>query len=229
MELIQFSMRDLLSIEHIGMRLQPDIIWRLPIQKGERKIALTFDDGPYPQSTYPILDLLDKYHICATFFVNGGNLEIHRTVAYDIESQGHHLANHGWSHKFSLLMPSEKFAQELQQLEDFADAISIPIEKYYRPPYGVMTRNQFLVARDMGYKVVVGNVYPRDAQKKSTNLIVNDVLRRIDPGSIVILHDGIPSNQSRRYEYNTIDALERLLPKLLDEGYEFVDSSGFSI
>lgn len=228
MEPNQKTIRDLLSLEQIGMRLQPDIIWRLPIKKGERKIALTFDDGPYPQSTYPILDLLDKYHVRATFFITGGNLELHHQTAQTVASHGHHVANHGWSHKLSLGMTNEKFRQELFRLEDLAYEKNIPLVKYYRPPYGVMTRKQFLEAREMGYEVVVGDVYPFDAQEKSTEFIINYVLRRVDPGSIIILHDGIPSNQGGKYEYNTLEALGILLPKLLEEGYEFVDSSAFS-
>ena len=229
MEPIQNSKMELFSLEKIGMRLQPDILWRLPIQKGERKIAFTFDDGPYPQSTYPILDLLDRYHVRATFFVTGGNLELHPLTAQTVAGRGHQLANHGWSHKLSIGMTSEKFRQELLQLEDLAYTESIPLQKYYRPPYGIMTRKQFLDARDMGYKVVVGDIYPRDSQKKSADFIVNDVLRRVDAGSIIILHDGIPSNQGGKYEYNTLEALGILLPRLVDAGYEFVDSSGFSI
>jgi peptidoglycan/xylan/chitin deacetylase (PgdA/CDA1 family) len=229
MEPLQNSIRNVFSLEQIGMRLQPDIIWRIPIQKGEKKISLTFDDGPYPESTYPILDLLEKYSVRATFFVTGGNLELHPLTAQTVASQGHHLANHGWSHKLSLGMTSEKFRHELLQLEDLAYTKSIPLQKYYRPPYGIMTRKQFVCARDIGYQVVVGDVYPYDAQEKSSKFIINYALRRIIPGSIIILHDGIPSNQGGKYKYNTLEALGILLPRLIDDGYQFVDSSGFSV
>jgi peptidoglycan-N-acetylglucosamine deacetylase len=215
------------TIETIGMRLQPDIIWRLPNPDG-RQIALTFDDGPNLGSTYEILDVLGHYNVNATFFVNGENLQIHQQIAKTVVSHGHELASHGWIHKSSIRMPRHKFKYDLLRLDDFAYKAGIQMSKLFRPPYGIMPRSNFLEARELGYQVVMGDIYPRDAQGKSTKFIVNNVLNRVVPGSILILHDGIPFSQLRRYAYNTVEALKVIIPTLLIHGYSFADSSAFS-
>lgn len=102
-----------------------------------------------------------------------------------------------------------------------------PVPTLYRPPNGIMTGSQLRFAQSQGYSVVMGDVYPRDAQGADATILASRVLNDIQPGSIIILHAGVPGNKRRTLPFNTPEALEIMLPQLLDAGYKFVDINGY--
>jgi len=213
----------LLKPENILKYLHRDIIWRLPIIDDEKVISITFDDGPSLYETPSILKILRKYDISATFFLDGQNLVQHPEVVESILSDGHTLGNHSTEHITPLLMGLKHFKDHLLDFELLMQRYGFPIPRLYRPPNGIMSRSQLRFAQSLGYSVVMGDVYPRDAQGADASVLCSRVLNDIQPGSIIILHAGIPGNQRRIYPYNTPEALDLMLPQLLDTGYKFVD------
>jgi peptidoglycan/xylan/chitin deacetylase (PgdA/CDA1 family) len=211
-----------LKPENILRLVHPEIVWRLPFSD-KKVIALTFDDGPTPLETPRILDILRKHDVTATFFLDGQNLVTNPEIIETILKDGHTLGNHSTEHIPPLLIGLSNFVNQLLQFEQMMKNHGFPIPTLYRPPNGIMTGSQLRYAQSRGYRVVMGDVYPRDAQGADADVVASRVINDIQPGSIIILHAGVPGNQRRTLPFNTPEALEIMLPQLLDEGYKFVD------
>lgn len=149
----------------------------------------------------------------------------HPGIVESILSDGHTLGNHSTKHVTPLLMSLKHFKDHLLDFEILMERYGFPIPRLYRPPNGIMSGSQLRFAQSLGYSVVMGDVYPLDAQGADASVVCSRVLNDIQPGSIIILHAGIPGNQRKSARYNTPEALEIFLPQVLKEGYEFVDMS----
>ncbi len=215
-----------LKPENILRLVHPEIVWRLPFSD-KKVIALTFDDGPTPLETPRILDILRKYDVTATFFLDGQNLVTNPEIIETILSDGHALGNHSSEHITPILMSLNHFKRQLTHFERLMQSYGLPVPKLYRPPNGIMTGQQLRFTQSLGYRVVMGDVYPRDAQGADARVLCSRVLNDIQPGSIIIMHAGVPGNQRRTIPYNTPKALESILPQILDAGYEFIDMANY--
>lgn len=184
-----------------------------------RKISLTFDDGPHPYKTEKILDLLERYHIRATFFVIGKNAAAYPDVLQRELALGHEIGNHTYSHK-SLASCNAEFAEQ-----EIAAAEDILIEKagcaptLFRPPEGAYTKEIAELATRLGYDIILWTIDTRDWAKVPAAKIVSSVEKKVKNGSIILFHDFTVNGA------HTLEALEILIPKLLNMGYEFVTVS----
>lgn len=190
-------------------------------QRDQRAVALTFDDGPSPYTTQ-VLDVLDTYQIKATFFLIGQNVERHPDLAKRIASEGHALGNHTQTHPLwgAVGTPS----REMQELTDAETAIlneTGVAPTLFRPPHGWRSPWMMRVARDLGYRVVTWNVAGEDWRRPSPETIAQRVLRRVRPGAIILLHDGLETQVDPAMQ-NTVAALPLIIEGLLDRGYRFV-------
>ena len=188
--------------------------------KGDsRKIALTFDDGPHPYKTDKILDLLETYNIHATFFVIGQNVAAHPEIVCRELSLGHEVGNHTYSHK-SLAKCSKGFVEkEITATEEILLEKTGCAPRLFRPPEGAYTCDIIDVAEKLNYDVILWTVDTRDWAKTPAVSIANTVISKVSGGSIILFHDFTVSGA------HTLEALEILIPKLLDMGYEFVTVS----
>jgi peptidoglycan/xylan/chitin deacetylase (PgdA/CDA1 family) len=210
------------SLERLGPKVFERILWKGP-QDGS-KIALTFDDGPHELSTPALLDTLAAHDTPATFFTVGKHLENHPDIARQIAAAGHEIGNHTYSHALLSLLSRGQIRKEIKKAEEILSGLLGLTPKYLRPPNGLVSRRVLDIAEDMGYRVVIGDVYPRDPHRPGTARIVSRILSRCESGSIIILHDG--GNTRRVDRSQTVAAVERLIPILEEKGFRFVTLSG---
>jgi len=221
---LQSIMGDLshvVALERFGPKISERVIWRAPII--ERKIALTFDDGPHPVYTPRILEVLERFKVPATFFLIGKHLQSNLNLAKETVQAGHEVGNHTFTHQRMWRLTDIKMNDEIKRTDDLLRNLNDAAPRFLRPPMGLFSKRVLNNVEQAGYKTVVGNVYPRDPHLPGKEKILSRVLRRVIKGSIIILHDGGNTNHVDRSQ--TIWAVERLIPELRERGFEFVTLS----
>lgn len=185
-------------------------------------IFLTFDDGPNPIYTVEILDLLERYNIKATFFVVARKAEMHRDIIDRIVEEGHTLALHSYSHKSTWLSTPR------QTRDDFQRSMLVFQEqdyevKYFRPPWGMFNLFTHAFSNKNGLQSIFWSTITRDWNPDTTvNNIVHKVMDNIEVGDIIILHDSNHNiDDNLGAPRNTIEALEIILPALIEKGFHF--------
>jgi peptidoglycan/xylan/chitin deacetylase (PgdA/CDA1 family) len=206
------------SLKRLGPKLSDRVLWR--VATDEPKIALTFDDGPRALSTLLILDVLRSFDVPATFFLVGKNIESHIPVARDIARAGHEIGNHTYSHSNLSLLTNKQIRDEINRTDELLRNIPGVEPRLLRPPFGLFTKRVLDIVERLGYKTVVGDVYPRDPHHPGKKKIVERVLDRTEPGSIIILHDGGNTRNVDRSQ--TVEALKEIIPQLKSKGFIFV-------
>jgi peptidoglycan/xylan/chitin deacetylase (PgdA/CDA1 family) len=179
-------------------------------------IALTFDDGPSPQYTPKILQLLTRYHAHATFFVLGTEVTHFPNLARDIIKQGSVIANHGYDHVNFVHLGVVGTARDAEKLTALLNKEHIAQVPFYRPPYGLSNRKLVAYMSKRGYTVTLWSIDTRDWAMPGASFITRRVLNEAAPGAIVLMHDS-GGNRTQ-----TIEALAAILPVLEAEGYQLV-------
>ncbi len=185
----------------------------------DKRIALTFDDGPHYKYTAEILDILKENEVKATFFVVGSLAERYPELILRELAEGHEIASHTWSHPHLSKLPEATLESELSATEDLLYELAEYRPKLFRPPEGKCPDSVRRVAAQLDYEVVLWTVDTRDWAHTPTQTIVKTVLENIEPGSIILCHDFIGGNSP------TPDALREFIPELKRHGYEFVTVS----
>jgi peptidoglycan/xylan/chitin deacetylase (PgdA/CDA1 family) len=193
-------------------RLTPNLVWRV---KTERPlVALSFDDGPNPAYTPLVLSVLDRYGAKATFFLIGERAAAHPELVRRIKAAGHEVGNHYYMNGATLRHSDQDFLGYLERTERAA-GISGPT-KLFRPPGGVAWPHQLRLARERGYRCVLGSAYPHDPAHPPVWYIEWLIRKNLVPGAIVILHDGIPDPT------RSVEALPAVLEEGRRRGFRFV-------
>ncbi|KAB2881118.1 polysaccharide deacetylase family protein [bacterium] len=222
--LIQSTLSDMsykASIERLGRLLIKRVVWRN--HTDEKRIALTFDDGPHPLYTTQILAILREYSVQATFFLIGKHLSNHPNLAQSIVDSGHEIANHTYSHQLLVRLSNDEIKREIQSTHELLSGLNGQNPRFLRPPMGLFSKRVLDVIEESGYRTVVGDVYPRDPHRPGKDKIVKRILSRTQAGSIIILHDGGNTEVVDRSQ--TVDALKEIIPTLKQRGFEFVTLS----
>ncbi|MDA6069282.1 polysaccharide deacetylase family protein [Flavobacterium sp. AC] len=155
----------------------------------EKKIAITFDDGP-SIFTLEVLDLLKKYDVKAIFFCIGKNIEAHPEILKQIIADGHLVGNHSYSHsKFFDFYNAETIKEEIEKTDQLLERFTSGKINFFRPPYGVTTPSIRRALKITGHKVIGWNIRSLDGGTKNKELIFNRIIKRVSPGGIVLLHD----------------------------------------
>jgi peptidoglycan/xylan/chitin deacetylase (PgdA/CDA1 family) len=183
----------------------------------EKRTALTFDDGPNPAVTPRLLDLLQAHGVRATFFLIGRNVERYPRIAAEISRRGHEIGNHSQDHVPLPLLPRSLLWRQIDRASQAIEAATGQRPRLFRPPMGWFSRGMLHALAARGYVPVLGDVYPQDTTRPGAAVLVQRVLQRVGPGSIVILHDGSAVGAVDRHQ--AVDALETILPRLLRDGY----------
>jgi peptidoglycan/xylan/chitin deacetylase (PgdA/CDA1 family) len=220
-QLLLSDLSHAVSLERLGPKLVERIHWRAAAD--EPRIALTFDDGPHAASTPQILNTLDKHGIPATFFLVGKHLEKHPEIAIEMAGAGHEIGNHTFSHSLLYVSTKNRIRDEISRTDALLRKIDGAEPKFFRPPAGFFTKQVLDIAEQLGYKTVIGDVYPRDPHLPGIEKIIARVLQRTVAGSIIILHDG--GNARRVDRSQTLKALSEIIPILKDRGLEFLTLS----
>ena len=196
-------------------------VWRGP-QAG-RKVALTFDDGPDPEHTPRVLDILADHGARATFFLIGERAARTGALVRRIAAAGHDLGNHTWSHRSLWLVgPRETARQVSQGHEAIGQAAGAP-PRFFRPPWGMTNLALFPVLRRLGTPCVFWTAQTEGRRPAAPALQVERARRRVRPGAIVDLHDadGVAGAGAR-----LVEALPAMIGMLGAEGYSLVPLSG---
>lgn len=155
----------------------------------EKKIALTFDDGP-TEFTLEVLALLKKYNAKATFFCIGKNIEKHPEIIKQIIEEGHLVGNHSYSHsKFFDFYNAKQIREEIQKTDALLEKYTSKKINFFRPPYGVTTPSIRRALNVTGHKTIGWNIRSLDGGTKNQDLIFNRLIKHVSPGGIVLLHD----------------------------------------
>ncbi len=182
----------------------------------EKKVALTFDDGPHPIYTPKILDLLDEYSVTATFFVIGQNVVNYPEAFKKLLDSGCEIGNHTYHHKNVSNMSEGDIRKELEMTEKAISDFTNIKPTLLRPPEGSFGKHLEKVCLEKKYDVILWSIDTRDWEKASAEQIVATVLNNIENGDIILMHDYV-SHGAHTYE-----ALKIIIPELLNQGYSFV-------
>ena len=187
---------------------------------GSRKVYLTFDDGPDAAVTPKILDLLEGFGIRATFFLSGENILRHPELVKRIIESEHDIGGHGYNHIHPWRSGPVKTLRDIYQIRKvFRSLGERGRTALYRPPYGKLNLVQLLCWLWMGQRLVFWTLDPRDYRGRSGAQVGREVLDRLVPGSVVLLHDSRrgPDSDGRV----TVEALRLILEEAQEREFSF--------
>ena len=183
-------------------------LWRI-LSRNEKQVFLTFDDGPIPEVTPWVLDLLDKYNIKATFFCVGDNVVKYPETYQEILKRGHLTGNHTFNHLQGWKTCTKKYIENVEEAEKLIQS------SLFRPPHGHIRFVQLALLMRK-YNVVMWDVVTRDYSKLfNGEQVFDNVKKYTRNGSIIVFHDSLKSKKNLQY------ALPRSIEYLLNEGYVF--------
>lgn len=198
----------------IPEQFQGKTIKQVNLSGSKKVIALTFDDGPWPNSTEEILDILKEQNVKATFFWVGQALSNQRDIAERVVNEDHTIANHTWSHRYHKFS-REAAAEEVEKTASLIEELTGVKSLLFRPPGGVLDNGLVEYVSHQNYANIMWSVDSRDWRSSSASIIDN-VLKQAKSGGIVLMHDG-GGNRS-----DTVKALPTIIKELKNQGYEFV-------
>jgi len=188
--------------------LFPEAIWRIK-HKGRRVVYLTFDDGPIPEVTPWVLDLLDSHGIKASFFLVGDNVRRNPYLLEEIKRRGHSWGNHTMHHLQGFKVTLRRYMRDLTQADML---IGSPL---FRPPHGLIRWSQAAAIKSH-YNIVMYDLVTRDySNKLSPGQVLENVKRYARNGSIIVFHDSLKAERNLR------GALPQAIEWLKKQGYEF--------
>jgi peptidoglycan/xylan/chitin deacetylase (PgdA/CDA1 family) len=180
-------------------------------------IAITFDDGPHPQNTPRLLDILAARNIKATFYVIGRSVDLHPGVLRRTVAEGHEIGNHSHTHRLLSKLSESEVRQEMQRCQDAVGRAAGVRMRTMRPPYGGLLQSQReMVHREFGYPTILWSVDPLDWKRPGPSVIASRILSGTTAGGIVLAHD---------LHSQTVDAMPATLDGLLRRGFKFVTVS----
>jgi peptidoglycan/xylan/chitin deacetylase (PgdA/CDA1 family) len=189
----------------------------------EPLIALTFDDGP-SEYTPQLLDILVKHRAQVTFFMVGKQAEQCPDIVNRVIAEGHEIGNHSWDHQS---FTSINGPMRREQIRRCAKALAPHGQSYFRPPFGHQSVASRIDAFLLGYRVVAWNVHAEDWSYHNPQYFSEQLIRRVHPGCIVLLHDALynrPENYPQKDRKPMIEALDIFLG-WAGEKYRFVTLS----
>ncbi len=197
----------MMKIPKIVEAYYPDLIWRMP--NNEKKIYLTFDDGPTPYITKFVLDQLKQYDAHATFFCLGKNVKNHPVIYKRIVREGHSVGNHTYDHKNGWQTKNYDYFKNVMKGSRYIDT------DLFRPPYGRIKKAQIRRIKDR-YRIVMWDVLSEDYNQKITSdQCWNKVMNQTKNGSIIVFHD------SRKASKHLKIVLPRVLEEFSNQGFKF--------
>ena len=187
--------------------LMGKLLWRK--NPSSKVIYITFDDGPVPEVTPLVLDLLDEYNLKATFFCVGENVEKYPEIYADVLKRGHKTGNHTFNHLKGISVSTDEYIANVEKAAESIDS------KLFRPPYGRINYKQKKAIRT-GYEIVMWDLITQDYNKKLSPLsIMHNIRRYSRNGSLVVFHDSIKA------ERNMLAVLPMAIEYWNSKGYSF--------
>ena len=184
-----------------------ELTWRK--NPSEKVMYLTFDDGPVPEVTPLVLDILDKYKVKATFFCVGENVQKYPEIYADVISRGHKTGNHTFNHLKGYSASVEEYVENVLKASEYIES------KLFRPPYGRITPKQLKQLSPL-YEVIMWDFITHDYNRNlPPATILKTVKRYARNGAIVVFHDSIKA------KINVLTILPLAIEFLINEGFSF--------
>lgn len=182
--------------------------------------ALTFDDGPHPEFTPRLLDILERHNSRGTFFMLGTMAQMHPEIVRRAATSGHAVCNHSWDHpSFPLVSRRER----VRQIRACDEVLAPYGHRLFRPPYGHQTLASSLDALRLGYQIVCWNLGGKDWLDYSPEWMADRIISQIQPGSIINFHDALYTAIEDRYaNRESMLAAITLILEHLRKQYRFV-------
>lgn len=197
--------------------IYPQLVWR--ISTPEKKIFLTFDDGPVPGPTEFVLETLSRFNIKATFFCIGDNVRKHPQVFKKVVEQGHRVGNHTFHHLKGWSCSTHEYINNVELCDHQFNTTGIQLptsrdQNLFRPPYGRIKMDQ--IKSLSRYRIIMWDVLTQDyLQSNSSERCLRGSIRATRTGSIVVFHDSVKAERNLMY------VLPRYLQHFKDEGFSF--------
>lgn len=189
--------------------LFPEAIWRIK-HRGRKVVYLTFDDGPIPEVTPWVLDVLERYGIRATFFMVGDNVQRHPELLEEVRKRGHSYGNHTMHHLQGMKVKSHRYLHDIIQADRLIDS---PL---FRPPHGILRWKQARIIKQR-YNLIMYDLVTRDYSRRlDARQVLDNVKRYTRNGSIIVFHDSLKARQ------NMCRVLPDAIEWLKQQGYEFL-------
>ena len=182
-------------------------------EKNKKVVALTFDDGPDGNTTPQALDILAKYKIKATFFVQGKNIAGNESILKRMQSEGHEVGNHSWNHPILTKLSLEDAKKQLTDTEDAITKVLGKSSKLMRPPYGAISDD---IRNSLDLSFIMWDVDSLDWKSKNEAAILTEIQRQVSNGSIILMHD---------IHQTSVNSLPKVIEYLQGQGYSFVTVS----
>lgn len=185
----------------------PSLLWQKPA--GEYKMYLTFDDGPHPELTPQVLDILDEYHAKATFFCVGDNVQRYPEVYQQLLQHGHKTGNHTFNHLNGWRTPLNLYYENVNACREVVDSDLL------RPPYGRITPSQIQTLKKE-YQIIMWSVLSYDFDSEtSPEQCLEYVINSAEDGAVIVFHD------SSKSATNMLYALPKVLKHFTGQGFSF--------
>jgi len=181
----------------------------------EKVVALTFDDGPDPFDTPDILDILKEKEVRATFFVLGKAAQSNPFLLKRLIKEGHEIGNHGFNHDYQ----QRRLVEEINYTDQIVFAATGNHTFFYRPPGGLVSKTQLETTKKNGHLVALWSVDSKDWRNPGVKQIVDNVMKNVFPGSIILMHDG------GYQRTQTVKALGPIIDALKTRGYRLATLS----
>lgn len=222
---------DILSLI-LGYTIMPSLYYRgfsskiiKKIPTKDKVIALTFDDGPDPQYTPKLLDVLKKNNIKCTFFVLAENAQKYPHIIKSIKNEEHYIGLHSLKHTNEIFLSPHQIRKNFSKALNIMDNLGIEI-KFFRPPWGIFNPLTYYYSKFYNLKIVLWSIHAMDWSRWVTeDYIIKRLTSNIRPGDIILLHD---SRGSRNSPNKTIKALKIIVPLLKRRGYRFIPISDYN-
>ena len=182
-------------------------------EKNKKVVALTFDDGPDGNTTPQTLDILAKYKIKATFFVQGKNIAGNEAILKRMQSEGHEVGNHSWNHPILTKLSLEDAKKQITDTEDAIKSVLGKSTKLMRPPYGAISDD---IRNSLDLSFIMWNVDSLDWKSKNEAAILTEIQHQTSDGSIILMHD---------IHQPSVNSLPKVIEYLQGQGYSFVTVS----
>lgn len=183
------------------------------LDDNKKYIALSFDDGPGPETTPALLTILAEKNVKATFFMLGQNAEAYPDVVKQVTEQGHEVASHSYSHPQLNTLDTKTLADEIKKTDKAIYQACGILPRNLRPPYGAIDAES---AKIIGKPIIQWDIDSYDWESKNTQAVIQRVNQTSYPGGIILMHDIHPS---------TVQAVGQVIDNLRNQGYEFVTTS----
>jgi len=191
------------------------------LERGAKKMALTYDDGPNDPYTLRLLEVLEKHNVRATFFMLGRYVVQRPEIAREVAKAGHVIGNHTFDHPLLIFKSAAEIKSRLMSCKRALDDAVGEHSNLFRPPFGGRRPAVLRIARAMGFQPVMWNVTGYDWSAPPVEHIERKVARQLRGGDVILLHDGghleLGADRSR-----TVIATDRIIMRYKAEGYEFV-------